>query len=120
MEQHYHVVLPDLRGYGDSSLPDAGPDNVNYSFRAMAQDVVEIIHAEESNADSGRNIGPELCAANLVVVDFSLSPQHFQVFGYGVPCQAQPFGYLFRLDARPGGLKYLQDIGLDIFFHGHW
>src|SRR5690242_985263 len=43
LAQHYHVVLPDLRGYGDSSLPEAGPDNVNYSFRAMAQDAVEIM-----------------------------------------------------------------------------
>jgi haloacetate dehalogenase len=42
---HYHVVLPDLRGYGDSSLPEAGPDHINYSFRAMAQDMVEIMEA---------------------------------------------------------------------------
>ena len=26
LAQHYHVILPDLRGYGDSSLPEAGPD----------------------------------------------------------------------------------------------
>ena len=39
----YHVILPDLRGYGDSSLPEAGPDNVNFSFRAMAQDLLELM-----------------------------------------------------------------------------
>ena len=43
LAERYHVVLPDLRGYGDSSLPDAGADNVNYSFRAMAQDLLEIM-----------------------------------------------------------------------------
>lgn len=43
LARSYHVVLPDLRGYGDSSLPAAGPDNINYSFRAMAQDMVEIM-----------------------------------------------------------------------------
>ena len=43
LAERYHVVLPDLRGYGDSSLPEAGPDNVNYSFRAMAQDAIEIM-----------------------------------------------------------------------------
>ncbi len=43
LAQRYHVVLPDLRGYGDSSLPASGPDNINYSFRAMAQDMVEIM-----------------------------------------------------------------------------
>src|SRR5262249_32917385 len=25
LAEHYHVVLPDLRGYGDSSLPEPGP-----------------------------------------------------------------------------------------------
>jgi restriction system protein len=42
LAEHYHVVLPDLRGYGDSSLPDPGPNHVNYTFRAMAQDMVEV------------------------------------------------------------------------------
>jgi haloacetate dehalogenase len=43
LAEHYHVVLPDLRGYGDSSLPDPGPDHINYTFRAMAQDMVEVM-----------------------------------------------------------------------------
>jgi haloacetate dehalogenase len=43
LAQRYHVVLPDLRGYGDSSLPDPGPDHANYSFRAMAQDLLEFM-----------------------------------------------------------------------------
>jgi haloacetate dehalogenase len=43
LAKHFHVVLPDLRGYGDSALPEAGPDNSNYSFRAMAQDLLEIM-----------------------------------------------------------------------------
>ena len=43
LSQHYHVVLPDLRGYGDSSLPAAGEKNINYSFRAFAQDMIEVM-----------------------------------------------------------------------------
>jgi len=43
LSQNYHVVLPDLRGYGDSSLPEPGPNHVNYTFRAMAQDMVEVM-----------------------------------------------------------------------------
>ena len=43
LAQHYHVVLPDLRGYGDSSLPDPGPNLVNYSFRVMAEDMIEVM-----------------------------------------------------------------------------
>jgi len=36
-------VLPDLRGYGDSSLPEPSLHHINYSFRAMAQDMVEVM-----------------------------------------------------------------------------
>src|SRR5438477_5198635 len=43
LAQYYHVVLPDLRGYGDSSLPEPGRNHINYSFRAMAQDMVEVM-----------------------------------------------------------------------------
>jgi len=35
------VVVPDLRGYGDSAKPPAGPDNAAYSRRALALDQVE-------------------------------------------------------------------------------
>jgi len=41
----FTVVVPDLRGYGDSSKPPAGSDNVNYSKRALAQDQVETMTA---------------------------------------------------------------------------
>ena len=43
LAQHYHVVLPDLRGYGDSSLPEPGPNLINYSFRVMAEDMIEVM-----------------------------------------------------------------------------
>ncbi len=39
----FHVVVPDLRGYGDSSKPDYSPRSEAYSFRAMAQDMVEVM-----------------------------------------------------------------------------
>ena len=43
LAKHYTVVAPDLRGYGDSSKPEDGPDHGNYSKRAMAQDKVELM-----------------------------------------------------------------------------
>lgn len=43
LAQNYHVVLADLRGYGDSSLPEPGPNNINYSFRVMAEDMIEVM-----------------------------------------------------------------------------
>ena len=43
LAERYHVVLPDLRGYGDSSLPEPGPNLINYSFRNMAEDMIEVM-----------------------------------------------------------------------------
>lgn len=45
LAEHFHVVAADLRGYGDSSAPEAGPGCVNFTFRAMAQDQVEVMQA---------------------------------------------------------------------------
>ncbi|MEY2809561.1 MAG: hypothetical protein RLZ66_1072 [Pseudomonadota bacterium] len=45
LAQRYTVVCPDLRGYGDSSKPVGLPDHANYSKRAMARDMVELMAA---------------------------------------------------------------------------
>jgi len=45
LAQEFTVVATDLRGYGDSSKPPSLPDHSNYSFRAMAQDNVEVMAA---------------------------------------------------------------------------
>jgi haloacetate dehalogenase len=37
------LVIPDLRGYGDSVKPPDGDNHVNYSKRAMALDQVEVM-----------------------------------------------------------------------------
>ena len=39
----YTVVVPDLRGYGDSSKPPDGENHSNYSKRAMAMDHIEVM-----------------------------------------------------------------------------
>ena len=38
------IIMPDLRGYGDSSKPADGENHANYSKRAMALDMVEVMH----------------------------------------------------------------------------
>ena len=43
LAQDFTVIATDLRGYGDSSKPDGGPDHSGYSKRAMAQDQVEVM-----------------------------------------------------------------------------
>jgi haloacetate dehalogenase len=45
LAQDFTVVATDLRGYGDSGKPDGGPDHAGYSFRAMAQDQVDVMAA---------------------------------------------------------------------------
>ena len=45
LAQDFTVVATDLRGYGDSSKPDGGPDHGGYSFRAMGQDQAAVMAA---------------------------------------------------------------------------
>lgn len=44
LAEQFAVVVPDLRGYGDSGRPQDGQRHENYSFRAMAQDQVDVMH----------------------------------------------------------------------------
>ena len=41
----FHVICPDLRGYGDSSKPPSSSDHYTYSKRAMAQDMIEVMES---------------------------------------------------------------------------
>jgi haloacetate dehalogenase len=45
LARDFTVVCTDLRGYGDSEKPPGGDDHSAYSFRAMAQDQVEVMSA---------------------------------------------------------------------------
>lgn len=43
LAERFAVIVPDLRGYGDSGKPQGGERHDNYSFRAMAQDQVDVM-----------------------------------------------------------------------------
>ena len=43
LAEHFTVVCPDLRGYGDSGRPEAGADHAGYSKRAMGADQFEVM-----------------------------------------------------------------------------
>jgi haloacetate dehalogenase len=45
LADHFTVVCPDLRGYGDSAKPPTTADHAPYSKRAMALDQVELMRA---------------------------------------------------------------------------
>ncbi|MBX3599382.1 MAG: alpha/beta hydrolase [Rubrivivax sp.] len=40
---HFRLVLPDLRGYGDSSKPRGAPDHANHGMRAKAGDLLALM-----------------------------------------------------------------------------
>ncbi|AEC20855.1 zinc-containing alcohol dehydrogenase superfamily protein [Pusillimonas sp. T7-7] len=45
LAEKYTVVVPDLRGYGDSSRPEPGEDCAAYSKRVMAQDMAALMQS---------------------------------------------------------------------------
>lgn len=45
LKDDYFLVLPDLRGYGDSPKPAGEAEHANYSKRAMAQDLAALMSA---------------------------------------------------------------------------
>ena len=45
LRDRFSLVIPDLRGYGDSKGPPPDPQHVKYSKRAMAEDMVEVMTA---------------------------------------------------------------------------
>jgi haloacetate dehalogenase len=44
LAKEFTVVVPDLRGYGDSGKPPDGENHSNYSKRSMALDQIEVMH----------------------------------------------------------------------------
>ena len=42
---HFALVIPDLRGYGDSAKPESALDHAQYSKRAMADDLVALMRS---------------------------------------------------------------------------
>ena len=75
LHERYFIVLPDLRGYGDSSKPAGLPDHSNYSKRTMAQDVIGLVDALGRDSfylcghDRGGRVGHRLALDHRARVD---------------------------------------------------
>ena len=90
LARDYTVVCPDLRGYGDSSKPRGLPDHSNYSKRAVAQDMVEVMEKLGHRAyhvvghDRGARVGHRLArdhgkrVRSLTVLDVSPTLKMYQ------------------------------------------
>src|SRR4029450_2980544 len=86
LAEEFTVVATDLRGYGDSEKPPGGKDHSGYSFRAMAQDQIEVMAElgfERFNAaghDRGARVLHRMCldypdkVARAAILD--IIPQH--------------------------------------------
>ena len=87
LADEFTVVATDLRGYGDSEKPPGGEDHSGYSFRAMAQDQVEVMAAlgferfYAAGHDRGARVLHRMCldhpdkVARAAILD--IIPQHY-------------------------------------------
>jgi haloacetate dehalogenase len=68
LAQDFTVIVPDLRGYGESSKPETTPDHMPYSKRVMAQDQVALMRhfGHEQFSVAGHDRGGR-CAYRLAL-----------------------------------------------------
>jgi haloacetate dehalogenase len=90
LARDYTVVCADLRGYGGSSKPRGLPDHSNYSKRAMARDMVEVMQSlgfadfHVVGHDRGARVGHRLArdfgrsVRSLTVLDISPTLKMYQ------------------------------------------
>ena len=83
LAERYTLVMPDLRGYGDSDKPPSQTDHAPYSKRTMALDAVELMRSFGFKRffvcghDRGGRVAHRLtldhpqCVARLMVLDIS-------------------------------------------------
>ena len=75
LAQRFSVVMPDLRGYGDSAKPRGDERHALYSKRAMAQDQVEVMSSlgfarfQAVGHDRGARVLHRLCLDHGDVVE---------------------------------------------------
>ena len=86
----FTVILPDLRGYGDSDKPAPLPGDSNYTKRAMGQDMVEVMEAlgyprfRLVGHDRGARVAYRLAldhpdrVEKLVILDIIPTVEHFE------------------------------------------
>jgi haloacetate dehalogenase len=87
LARHFTVVATDLRGYGDSGKPPGGAGHEDYSFRAMAQDQIEVMaqfgftRFAAAGHDRGARVLHRMCLDHPETVEraafLDIVPQHF-------------------------------------------
>jgi haloacetate dehalogenase len=124
---HFRLVLPDLRGYGDSSKPPGEPDHANYSKRTMAADMVALMSelGHERFAVAGHDRGGRVAhrlaldhaqrLSRLVVIDIAPTLDMYDTTDMRF---ASAYYHWFHL-IQPAPLPERM-IGADARFYLHW
>ena len=132
LAEQYSVVIPDLRGYGDSGKPWDGDRHRNYSFRAMAQDQVDVMlhygHQRFSVAshDRGARVAHRLCLDHPDAVEkaclMDIAPTLTMYQGTNQEFATKYMWWFFLIQAYPvpehmiglDPIFYLQEIFTDL------
>lgn len=111
LAEHFSLVIADLRGYGQSSCPEAEEDRSTYSKRAMALDCVEAMAALGHETfmlaghDRGGRAGYRLALdhpdrlTKLAVLD--IIPTHAMWHGFSVEMAMKVYHWLFLAQPEP-------------------
>lgn len=110
LARDFRVVVPDLRGYGDSDKPAAGADHAEYAKRAMAADQVELMAALGHDRfaaighDRGARVVHRMCLDSPEAVEraavLDIAPTR-HVFGHVDRALAQTYYHWFFLSQPP-------------------
>jgi haloacetate dehalogenase len=111
LAKSYTLVIPDLRGCGDSGKPAGGDNHINYSKRAMALDQVEVMEKlgfsrfAMVSHDRGARVGHRLALdhpdrlTKLVMMD--ICPTHYMYKTTDQQFASAYFHWFFLIQAEP-------------------
>lgn len=97
LEAHYKIIAVDLRGYGDSDKPEGIE---NYTNKIMAQDITEILAAQ--NVTSAYVVGHDRGAR----VARRLAYDHPELINRLALIEIMPMEYVYSLSAEEAAKKY--------------
>jgi haloacetate dehalogenase len=127
LAEHFNVVCPDLRGYGDSGKPASDAEHGVYSKRSTANDMVAVMaslgHERFALAghDRGGRVGHRLAldrptrVAKLAVLDIVPTRTIFRATNQAIATGYYHWFFLIQPDNLPERL-----IGADPLFYLHW
>jgi haloacetate dehalogenase len=111
LAQEFTVVATDLRGYGDSEKPPDGDDHSGYSFRAMAQDQVEVMAAlgfprfMVAGHDRGARVLHRMCLDHPDKVEraaiMDIMPQHYLFNNVTQAWATYAYHWFFMIQPEP-------------------